>query len=878
MKAQLLKLELRNFLSYENLEVRIPEGVVVVVGPNGAGKSSFVDAIAYALTSAAVSRKVTNKELINYGAKSAEVVLTFSASNKVYEVKRAIGVGNSVQAVLKEGGKLYASGSQAVNKAIASLLGFGDVKALRETVFVPQGKLTELVELSPSELKNKVLELLGVRDKEAVEASLREIINYYKGTASNLVNVQRTYEKYKKELNSEMNRIKELQEKLPLLKEELRMVEDKLNDLRSELNELKEKKAKYQKVKAQLMKVQEELRTLIGELEALSDLDEAELNLLRSKLVKVKDLSLIKERLENELKAIKSKKELLAKREAVKSELRKLKDLERRRDELSKKLDEMLERRQLLVMKLGTLEKEVEEIEKEIKRIEKNYVVLERELDGLTISDLEQRVTELEKMYENVKKELEEVTNERRLVEVMLDERRRAIEMLRGRDSCPVCGSPLPPERRESLIRRYAEEVAKFEEKLTELKAREKRLETEARLLESRLEKLKRALDKARARLESLGFEDLDALGLYLADLKKRFNELKEQLSRTRASVEHYDKLVKEVKEELSAVTAQLEELKRKEGMLRQIEHQLEELRGVDASKEEEVEKRLSEIKKELEVLGSPEELERRIAELERLASKKKELSAAAELKRREEAELKRELASLGFDEASLERLAREVEALERKRDALLRNISETEAKIMETRRNVAKLREELNRYQNEIEKLRAYEQYAIFLEEFRKTFSTVIIDKLTESFRKAWEEEANRILDMFDLNVKKVEIKEIIEKRKKGWTIRAVLDGGARVTVDSLSGGERVGVALALRLSLAKLLSRGRISFLIMDEPTAYLDSERRQALKKIISYAVGPSLTQMIVVTHDREMMDIADSACHVRRTPKGSTITCE
>lgn len=62
------------------------------------------------------------------------------------------------------------------------------------------------------------------------------------------------------------------------------------------------------------------------------------------------------------------------------------------------------------------------------------------------------------------------------------------------------------------------------------------------------------------------------------------------------------------------------------------------------------------------------------------------------------------------------------------------------------------------------------------------------------------------------------------------------------------LSGGERVGVALSLRLAIAQL--EADLSFLVLDEPTIHLDIGARHGLAEMMSRL---TLEQTIVVTHD-------------------------
>jgi exonuclease SbcC len=64
-----------------------------------------------------------------------------------------------------------------------------------------------------------------------------------------------------------------------------------------------------------------------------------------------------------------------------------------------------------------------------------------------------------------------------------------------------------------------------------------------------------------------------------------------------------------------------------------------------------------------------------------------------------------------------------------------------------------------------------------------------------------------------------------------------------------SLSGGEQMAAALAVRLALLKELSEIRIAF--FDEPTANMDEERRHNLAEQIGRV--KDFDQLFVVSHD-------------------------
>ncbi len=99
---------------------------------------------------------------------------------------------------------------------------------------------------------------------------------------------------------------------------------------------------------------------------------------------------------------------------------------------------------------------------------------------------------------------------------------------------------------------------------------------------------------------------------------------------------------------------------------------------------------------------------------------------------------------------------------------------------------------------------------------------------------------------------------------------------------LESLSGGEQVSVALALRLGMANLLGASHLNLIILDEPTTHLDAERRKSLVAVLSQLsnitnVGAPM-QFIIITHDSEIFE--DSTVeHIYKfesTEQGSKVT--
>lgn len=116
----------------------------------------------------------------------------------------------------------------------------------------------------------------------------------------------------------------------------------------------------------------------------------------------------------------------------------------------------------------------------------------------------------------------------------------------------------------------------------------------------------------------------------------------------------------------------------------------------------------------------------------------------------------------------------------------------------------------------------------------------------------------ASEYLDTLNTKIHRIEMSE----KSRDITITCYSKNNP-IDIDSLSGGEQVGVALSLRLGMAHLLGASNLNFIILDEPTTHLDEERRRSLVKVLSQisdmpngTTGP--LQFIIITHDAEIFE--------------------
>jgi exonuclease SbcC len=121
----------------------------------------------------------------------------------------------------------------------------------------------------------------------------------------------------------------------------------------------------------------------------------------------------------------------------------------------------------------------------------------------------------------------------------------------------------------------------------------------------------------------------------------------------------------------------------------------------------------------------------------------------------------------------------------------------------------------------------------------------------------------------------------------------RLELDGEYRLTVyqkdgeeldpEQLSGGERALFNLSLRCAIYRLLAEGiegaaPMPPLILDEPTVFLDSGHVTQLVELIESMRDRGVEQILVVSHDEELVGAADDLVTVRKDSTTNRSTVE
>ncbi len=225
----------------------------------------------------------------------------------------------------------------------------------------------------------------------------------------------------------------------------------------------------------------------------------------------------------------------------------------------------------------------------------------------------------------------------------------------------------------------------------------------------------------------------------------------------------------------------------------------------------------------------------------------------------------KSSLEKLGVDVRDLESRYHEARRLRDELESTISNLDKSiyrfEGELRAKLEELSRLRSEIESLKVEISKLHAKKSALMALEILKDRVlgkNGVLARALTSAMREGLEAGVNSILETLG--------REFRVKVTEGFDIE-VTSGGATLSTRALSGGERTMLSIAFRLALAAILVKKQLSILVLDEPTEYLDENSRKQIFNIIARVAG-SIDQVIVVTHDVEVEEIADRIIRVRK----------
>ena len=187
-------------------------------------------------------------------------------------------------------------------------------------------------------------------------------------------------------------------------------------------------------------------------------------------------------------------------------------------------------------------------------------------------------------------------------------------------------------------------------------------------------------------------------------------------------------------------------------------------------------------------------------------------------------------------------------------------SLSQIDQQIGAISEKISKGEEQINVIQYAISELKIVKEYVKGLDEIQiNIFSR---DGPVATSLRSWALNTISVKASEYLSLLNTKIQRILLSEKTRDVSITCYSKNEVLELESLSGGEKVSVALALRLGMASLLGASNLNLMILDEPTTHLDAERKKSLVGVLSQlsniSNSESPMQFLIITHDAEIFD--------------------
>ena len=877
------RISLRNFKCYADADLEFSTGVSVIHGPNGSGKSSLLEACFFALYgSKALPTGTTLDDVITIGEDECEVTLAFTHSGSAYRVHREVKVrGDSAQTTkcVMETPNEEFEGARDVRRRVIELLRM-DNEAFVNCAYVRQGEVNKLIHATPGERQDVLDDLLQLGKLEDYRERARrarlgveDVLGNVRGNAAGV------------EEQVEHKESKGLHERINDLETELKNVEgdiERFENNREQAQQSKQNAASVLEEYAERRTELDELRSDINELEQQIAETERERNALKSKiqngreqtdekttererlldettLDQTADEEAVRERLEavsdERNECAESLSDLRVKHQEHKNEFENAEnaatDLEKRATKARERAEELVEA--------------VDEAETQLAERRTKGAELETQIESATARFENAPITfgDASSHQESLEDDRADVNADHSELEVTVETLRASIEeaeRLKSQGKCPECGQPVGDSP-------HVDSLAEKKDRLADLEAKRERLREQVESLDERIERAselveaERAVSQLRERRTNVAelIEDREAS---IESDRERAEEHRERANKLENEAETKREAASETRETVTAVAEQIETQQARIEEFDGTIERLEEIQAIDR-----------------EIGDLEDEIDRHRDGRESMA----ELNSERRDRLSEKRSRRDELAE-AYDEDRVETARGEKQRAE---DYL----EKVEPKLAELREQKDGLQSQLGGVHNELEELESLRD--------RRDELTAEVDRL-ESLR----EEAETLEGMYgDLraelrqqNVNSLErmLNEVFDLvyRNDSYS-RIELDGDYELTVyqkdgepldpEQLSGGERALFNLSLRCAIYRLLAEGiegaaPMPPLVLDEPTVFLDSGHVLQLVELVESMRQVGVEQIVVVSHDDELVGAADDLIRVSKNPTSNRSTVE
>ena len=861
-----MQLTLSGFLSYRDpveLDFSTFE-LACISGANGAGKSSLLDAITWALFGQARKR---DDSLINAQSEAAEVVFTFAYEGNLYRVRRASPRGKT--SLLE----FYILQSEDLAGLIASLSlrdfngswkplterTLRDTQELIEATlrmdyetfvnasFFLQGKADQFTQQRPGDRKRILGSILGLEIWEQYRQRAAEMRRSVEDRVSAL---DARLDEINRELAEEVarkSRLKELETNLERFTQARLVQETNLERITQIAATLAEQRKLVETLRRQMEASQRQLNDLLSR----AAQRERERGQHAALLERAGEIEAAYEAWQQARHDLEQWNEVAAR----------FQEQQQRRqpplDEINAARARLMQEQQTLLAQKDAINTQLAKLpglQAQIDAARQEQTALEKKLT--------QR-TELDDQLQAARQRQADAKAENPRLKAEMDELKARIDQLEEAEGadCPVCGQPLSPDERQSLIE--------------DLKTQGRQMGDRFRLNQALLKEFDQTVQQLEEQLRELAPAEagLRAVSQMLAQLEAQSTQIESQSSAWE----------QEGAPRLAEVTAQLGDesyAPQARQLLQAIDAELKTI-GYDASAHD-VARRAEQAGRsadeEQRALGMARatlvSLEREIAEMEgQIRSLQTETA-------RQQSEHDQAAARLAVAEAE----APDINAARRDLFNLQEQEQHLRMELGAAQQLVLVLDEQKKRrkaFQSEREELaRSITQFKQLERAFGKDGVPAL---LIEQALPQIEAKANAILERLSGGGMAVRfITQSAYKDRRRDDLKETLDiqisdGAGTRDYEMFSGGEAFRVNFAVRLALSEVLAQragARLQTLVIDEGFGSQDALGRQRLIEAINL-VRQDFAKVLVITHIDELKDAFPHRIEVEKTARGSSL---
>ena len=912
------KVQLENYRSHSNTTVEFTKGVNLILGKNGRGKTSILEAISTVMFNTKDrSGKETGKSYIKFGEKSSKVEIDFIANDgREYNLKTEFFKTKPKKQTLKD--IIGSEYDGDIQEKLEELCGIkkGFEETYENIVIAKQNEFINIFKAKPKdreEIFNKIFNTQIY--KEMYDSFLKEAIDKYKSEKENLdskisslkenmedkeqttnfLKVEKEVEKnlqdnfkninvVSKNLENEIKDYKTTEIELNNL---IKNIKDEENKIKKYLNILKENIIEAKQAKKSKIIVKENEKSYLEYLEIENRLKD-----LRENLDNLLEEQKLNTQYQNNIKILKLnnenlKTDIINLEENISKNSEKKENLENEISELKVKeenLDLKLKKYIILLDELEKLEnfkdKKLEDKLKKTTEID----ILKKELvsknDLFKIINIEELGKKLSN-FQELEKELKLLEEQKIIFETEIKTLKKSSKEL----SDKIC--PFLNEKCQNLEDKEAEDY--FSSKIS--------IKTED------LENLKKNIEeKTQILVEKEIFEDK----------KKQYFELEKSIKDLEFSLKNEEINLKEIELDIKNLDIDIQKLIENQEfqnsqMLREKKKELEvELRNLNLDEKRENLKNLLEnleLEKE-KILKNQNSIENNLKEIDEYSKKIKEdtnknienikseiktfENKLDDLKNPYNEYLKNNVLAEDLENLLLKvnKNIKELYSLRTEKNLLKEKVFNLEDKIKnikidELKEKYDTIKEELNEINKKLgssqEKIENYKKILekISSQEEKQKKLLIEFKKLENKFNKASlirneVGQMGRAISKYMLsgisNIASVNFNKITGRTERiEWSneekdkYAVYLVGRERkIAFEQLSGGEQVSVAIAIRGTMTEYFTNSK--FMILDEPTNNLDTERKKLLAEYMGEILN-NLEQSIIVTHDDTFREMAE-----------------